>query len=124
MRHICAKYVNEFLPTLRDKIVEPPPRLRCGLARGTVFSVGNGEDYVGSCINMAARLEKLPGISFCFNRRGFDLDENFYFAVVKEVSIRGIGEHELVCVSRKEVEGLSPKDRRFYRDLTGAKSGR
>jgi hypothetical protein len=124
MRHICANYVNEFLPTVRDKIAEPPPRLRCGLARGTVFSVGNGEDYVGSCINMAARLEKLPGISFCFNRRGFDIEDiDFGFVVVKEVSIRGIGEHELVCVSRKEAEGLSPEDRKFYRDPTDANSG-
>ena len=38
-------------------VSEPPPVLRCGLARGTVFSVGNRSDFVGSCINMAARLQ-------------------------------------------------------------------
>jgi hypothetical protein len=118
---ICMKYRAEFLPTLRTRIVEPPPALRCGVARGTVFSVGEGEDYVGSCINMAARLQKLPGISFCFNRRGFDLGTSstgfFKEIVIREVSIRGIGEHELICILPKEAEGLSPKDRKFYKEV-------
>jgi hypothetical protein len=126
IRSICQKYKKEFLPTLRAKIVEPPPRLRCGVARGTVFSVGEGEDYVGSCINMAARIQKLPGISFCFNRRGFEIEKGkaivAFFTqkiVVKQVSIRGIGEHELVCVLRSEIETLAPKDQKIYKDPTG-----
>lgn len=120
MQNICTGYTEEFLPTLRGKIVEPPPQLRCGVARGTVFSVGEGQDYVGSCINMAARVQKLPGISFCFNRRGFEIEGNvaefFKDIVVKQVSIRGIGEHELVCLLRPEAESLSAKDKKIYKD--------
>jgi class 3 adenylate cyclase len=101
---ICARYKVEFLPKLKSKIVEPPSALRCGVARGTVFSVGEGQDYVGSCINMASRIQKLPGISFCFNRRGFDFEDprcaKFFTddITIREVSIRGIGDHELVCI--------------------------
>jgi|ERR1043166_4425214 class 3 adenylate cyclase len=61
---ICFNYKATFTPTLKTKMVDPPTALRCGVARGTVFSVGAGQDYVGSCINMAARLQKLPGITF------------------------------------------------------------
>jgi hypothetical protein len=84
------------------------------------------KDYVGSCINMAARIQKLPGITFCFNRRGFELEAataGMFFTkgvVVKQVSIRGIGEHELVCVLRKEADALTPKDRKLYKDPTEA----
>jgi len=123
MSIICDAYKDVFLPKLRAKIVEPPSKLRCGLARGTVFSVGEGQDYVGSCINMASRLQKLPGISFCFNRRGFDLERDkpvkFFRdeVAVREVSIRGIGDHELICVLRSEIETLLPKDIGFYKEV-------
>jgi hypothetical protein len=119
---VCKKYRSDFIPTLKTSIVEPPPALRCGVARGTVFSVGEGQDYVGSCINMAARLQKLPGISFCFNRRGFELDtpnNSSFFpqqVVIKEVSIRGIGDHELVGVLSQEVEKLPPRDTKLFRE--------
>lgn len=126
-KQICQAYSEEFLPTLRAKLVEAPPILRCGIARGTVFSVGNGHDYVGSCINMAARLQKLPGITLCFNRRGFELEileggprHAAFFRTkiaVREVSIRGIGDHELVCILRSEAEALSPQDKKTYREL-------
>ena len=122
MWNICAQYENEFLPMLKRRIVEPPPRLRCGLARGTVFSIGEGEDYVGSCINMAARVQELPGITFCFNRRGFEVeaaDAAQFFTeclVVKQITIRGIGEQELVCLLREQAEALSRKDRKIYKD--------
>jgi class 3 adenylate cyclase len=95
LNRVCVRYVNKFLPQVRKKVVEPPGYLRCGIARGTVFSVGNGDDFVGSCINMAARIQKLPGTRFAFNRRGFDLESpsraKFFKddIVVKLVSIRG-----------------------------------
>src|SRR4029077_11901818 len=72
--HSLKRLSGNFLSKLRSTMVDPPPVLRCGIARGTVFCVGDGEDYVGSCINMAARLQRLQGISFAFNRRGFDLE--------------------------------------------------
>ena len=67
IREVCRHYVSKFLPTIRQILVDPPSVLRCGLARGTVYPVGNGQDFVGSCINMAARLQKRA--TFAFNRR-------------------------------------------------------
>jgi class 3 adenylate cyclase len=120
---ICRKYSSAFVKTLKKKLVDPPPLLRCGLARGTVFSVGDGSDYVGSCINMASRLQKLPGTTFAFNRRGFVLegaDVNEYFSkrlIVKDVAVRGIGDHELVAILKKEFEAMQPDDKGQFRDL-------
>ena len=77
-REICLRYARDFYPQLGSKVSDPPKILRCGLARGTVYSVGNGNDFVGSCINMAARIQKLPGTTFAFNRRGVVIDEPTY----------------------------------------------
>src|SRR4051812_18357516 len=71
---ICESYKTDFYFRIRTKVVEAPPALRYALARGMAYSVGNGNDYVGSCINMATRLQKMPGVTFSFNRRGIDLD--------------------------------------------------
>lgn len=118
MKMICTAYQTTFLPKIRRKVVDPPPVLRCGIARGKVYSVGDGNDYVGSCINMAARLQKYPGATFAFNRRGFDLEvNNDFFAkqiVVKKVSIRGIGENELIGVLKSEYDAMSPADKKEY----------
>ena len=118
---ICRSYRTVFLTTLKARLVDPPRALRCGIARGTVFSVGKGLDYVGSCINMAARLQKLPGISFCFNCRGFELEGHnpIFFEksiVVKQVAIRGIGERELVGILKSEGDKLGPKDRKLFKE--------
>jgi len=121
--NICNNYENEFIPTISDKVVDTPHRLRCGLARGTVYSVGNGNDYVGSCINMAARLQKLPGLSFAFNRRGFDLQTESAFyknkVLIKKIAIRGIGENELVCILKSQFDELKGTDKSFYRNAGG-----
>src|SRR5450755_1342207 len=66
---ILDNYEGKFFPNISCKVVDAPPRLRCGIAKGTVFSVGDGDDYVGSCLNMCARLQKLHGLRICFNRR-------------------------------------------------------
>ncbi len=122
-REICLRYSREFYPLLESKVSEPPQVLRCGLARGTVFSVGNGNDYVGSCINIAARLQKLPGTTFAFSRRGINIDDptavEFFkeHVVVKRMSVRGIGDKELVCVLRSELEALRPEDRTHFHDV-------
>lgn len=119
---ICGKYQSEFHKAIRAKVSEPPPVLRCGLARGTVYSVGEQNDYVGSCINMAARLQKLPGLTFAFNQRGFDLEKqkNDYFTknyVTKTLAVRGIGDSELVCVLTTEYAALRQKDKKDFRDV-------
>jgi len=116
---ICSTYKKEFLPSVRRKYVDPPSALRCGLARGTVYSIGDEKDYVGSCINMAARLEKLPGITFAFNCRGFDIDTPFFVKklVVKDIAIRGIGDHELIAILKSQFESMRANDRSLFRPV-------
>ncbi len=69
LNSICNKYKSAFLPSISDKITSPPSKLRCGIARGTVYSVGNGQDFVGPCINVAARLQKLSNLSFALREK-------------------------------------------------------
>lgn len=120
---ICKKYPTDFLPEMRKKVVEPPPVLRCGVARGTVFSVGNGNDFVGSCINMAARIQKLGATTFAFNRRGFEIDDASAPAffrndlLIAEVAIRGIGDKELVCILKREYERMKATDKKQFKVL-------
>ena len=118
---ICDRYKDTFLPKIQTKVVDPPPILRCGLARGTVFSVGEGFDYVGSCINMAARLQRLPGIEFAFNIRGFVIEGKhvtpFFLEsiLVKKVSIRGIGDGELIAVLKSDFKRMSAEEKTPFR---------
>ena len=122
-REICLRYAREFHPMMEAKVSDPPSVLRCGMARGTVFSVGDGHDFVGSCINMAVRVQKLPGATFAFNRRGINIDDPFavnFFRdelVVKRVTVRGIGDKELVCIPKFEFDAMPPPDQAFYRDV-------
>lgn len=117
--NILIKYRREFLPGMKRKVVDPPPVLRCGIAKGTVFSVGNGEDYVGSCINMAARLQKLSNLTFAFARRGFDPEaawdeKELAQWTLKKVPIRGIGDSELIYLRTKEFEALSEQEQGLF----------
>jgi class 3 adenylate cyclase len=122
-REICLRYARDFCPLIVTKVTDPPAILRCGLARGTIYSVGNGNDFVGSCINMASRIQKLPGTSFAFNRRGINIDEpaadDFFktHVAVKKVAVRGIGENELICILKSEFEAMSADERKYYRDV-------
>jgi hypothetical protein len=72
---ICRAYRREFYPQMSMAVNKPPSILRCGVARGKVFSVGNGSDYVGHCINNASRLSRIGSLSFCFPHRGFQVRE-------------------------------------------------
>lgn len=120
---VCRRYKAEFLPTIKAKFVDPPDALRCGLARGTVYSVGDGNDYVGPCINMSARLQKLPGLTYAFNRRGLDLESGSpaeFFTkeiIVRKVAIRGIGENELIAVLKSEYNALNESDKKLFRAI-------
>jgi hypothetical protein len=88
-----------------------------------VYSVGNGNDYVGSCINMAARIQKSPGATFAYSRRGINLDDatadDFFKTrvVVKKMTMRGIGEKELICILKSEFDQMSADDKKHYRDV-------
>jgi len=118
MLEICKKYRSQFYKIITKKIVIPPSKLRCGIARGTIYSVGNGNDFVGPCINMSARLQKLNSLTFAFSRRGLNPEINESYSkifVTKLSDIRGIGSNELVCILKDEFEKLDKtnKDKFF-----------
>ena len=121
MYEVCGKYLTKFLPKISKKIISPPLKLRCGIARGAIYSVGNGNDFVGPCINMSARLQKFNSLSFCFSRRGIDpnkMAEKYKsIFIVKKVEIRGIGESELVCLSKKEFDALNETEKAKFTDV-------
>lgn len=120
---ICEKYTTQFLPSVRRKYPNLPQALRCGIARGKVMTIGNGSDYIGNCINMSARLQKLPGISFAFSLDGIDLKENdptqFFNEeiVIREVSIRGLSGQKLVGVLKNEMDRMPPENLSTYREI-------
>lgn len=119
---ICANYSRQFYPIIKRLVAQAPKVLRCGISRGMVLSVGNGEDYVGPCINVAARLQKLSSLTFCLSRRGFDIEkqmpeETASKYVLKSVALRGIGEDELVWLRKEEFEGLKDDEKALFRSL-------
>lgn len=115
MYEICKKYKSEFHKKIEHDIVDAPTKLRCGIATGIIYSVGNGNDFVGPCINVSARLQKLHSLSFCFSRRGINpniMDDSYLKSfIVKKVNIRGIGESELVCILKNEFENLDESEK-------------
>ncbi|HEY9083357.1 MAG TPA: hypothetical protein VIN73_08475 [Vicingaceae bacterium] len=119
MSIICKEYKTNFYPEISNKIVEAPKKLRCGIARGAIYSVGNGNDFVGPCINMSARLQKLSSLEFCFSRRGIDpkqMSENVQkHFISKKVNIRGIGENEIVCILKEEFNNLTAEEKSLFK---------
>jgi hypothetical protein len=119
---VCQNYKTEFYPYISTAVNKPPTVLRCGVARGKVFSIGNDKEYVGHCINNASRLSRLGSLSFCFPHRGFQVREHMppeyrQIFVPKSVSIRGVGENELVWVVRDEYNNLSLKNREMFHSI-------
>lgn len=115
LKGVCEDYVTDLQPRLTASLAKTPKRLRVGIARGQVLSVGEGNDFVGPCVNMAARLQKLGTLSFAVSRRGFDPKECFknverHF-VVKKLGIRGVGEDEPVLLLKKEFAALSDEEK-------------
>jgi hypothetical protein len=69
---------------------------------------------------MATRLEQLPGITFTFNCRGFDIDTARDFGkrlVVKDIAVRGIGDHELIAILKTEFKSMRANDRSLFRPV-------
>ena len=121
LRRICLKYVSEFYPKIKSAVSDAPTNLRCGIARGRVYSVGNRQDYVGPCINIASRLQKVSHLTFCFTRKGFDIDKYMHKTtrqvyIEKRIDIRGIGENELVWLVKGEFDSLSEEEKTFFRE--------
>ena len=119
LREICDDYVEQFLPKAKMDYARAPSRLRIGICRGQVLSIGDGNDYVGPCINMASRLQKLGSLSFAASRRGFDPAKCFPLRakeyVVKTTTIRGIGEDELIVVRKDQFDDLAANEKRLFR---------
>ncbi len=123
--NICRAYSNDFYPQINTVVNKPPGILRCGIARGRVFSIGNGRDYVGHCINNASRLSHMDGLTFAFPHRGFQVREYLpekyaKFFVQKYVDIKGVGENEMVWVVREEFERLPEEKKKQYRTVDAA----
>jgi hypothetical protein len=122
---ICYTYRTEFYPRISMAVNKPPAVLRCGVARGKVYGIGNNKEYVGHCINNASRLTRLGSLTFCFPHRGFQVREHMpvefrQVFMPKYVSIRGVGENELVWVVGDEYYRLPVKDREMFRSLEPA----
>jgi len=122
LNNICNRYIRSFVPMIRKEVSSVPSKLRCGVARGKVLSLGNGEDYVGPCINIAARLQKESRVTFCFQRKGFEYEkgmteETASFYTVRAITIRGIENKELVCVRKRDFDGLSKRDKAVFSDI-------
>ena len=118
---ICYAYKRQFYPKISMAVDKPPAALKCGMARGRVFSVGNGKDYVGHCINTASRLQGLGLITFCFPHRGFNIREHMPEQyrekfTAKSITIRGIGENEVVWLLKEEYNKLPEKARGMFRN--------
>lgn len=120
LRGVCEEYEESFLPDINKSMSRAPVKLRCGVARGQIMSIGNALDFVGPCINLAARLQKLGRFSFAFSKRGFELDKYFLegghedFALIKS-QIRGVGDEELLFVLKRELKKLPPNERKKLR---------
>ena len=120
---ICGNYRRDFIFRIRGKVAAPPPVLRCALACGAVYTVGEGEDFVGACLLMAARLHRLHGVTFCFDSRGFNLkdaDKSDWIrreVILKRVSSRGIGDDELIGLLRTESRALTRAEKRQFKPL-------
>jgi hypothetical protein len=77
------------------------------------------EDYVGQCINIDARLQKLEKFSFAFWKIGFfelqyfSDEENDFILIFPP--IRGFREKEPVLVLRKEFNQLTTEERKRLR---------
>jgi class 3 adenylate cyclase len=120
--NICKAYSRDFHPQINSIVSKPPGVLRCGIARGRVFSIGGGRDYVGHCINNASRLSHLDGLNFGFPQRGFQIKEDMpqeyaRLFIPKYVSIKGVGDNEMIWVVKEEFNRLPPEKKKQYRSL-------
>jgi class 3 adenylate cyclase len=107
-----------------------PERIRFGFARGTVYELSgqrlaekSQKEYVGSCINLASRLQNYcPELGFIASARlaipKSVLDEHGYM-VVSAKKIRGF-QREKVIVIREEYESLPKKTKtELFMDVAG-----
>jgi class 3 adenylate cyclase len=115
LRRICEDYKVTFVPSVGQSCNgEPPETLRCGVARGQIFSIAKDEEYIGPCINIAARIQKLKDFSFAFSNKTLDSDSCFGnqkedFTKIR-TEIRDVGEKELLYVLTQEFGELDGEE--------------
>ncbi|MGB7923382.1 MAG: adenylate/guanylate cyclase domain-containing protein [Pyrinomonadaceae bacterium] len=111
---VCNDYEMEFLPKIKKKFTKPPPQLRCGIAQGQIISIGDESDFIGLCINVASRLQKLGDgqFSFAFTKKGLDNEEWYENFMLIKVPVRGVSKEEFVYVLRSEFKKLSKAEKK------------
>jgi class 3 adenylate cyclase len=120
--YITRNYIKDFLPKIKKRVVDPPSKLRCGITKGKVYSVGDENDFVGPCINFASRLQKLPGLTFSFSNRGIFVEDAFNEEfknnfILKAIEARAIGKNELIYILKNEYDEMNEEDRKYYQDV-------
>jgi len=116
---VSNKYKSNFLTSIPLHYENVPEKLRCGISRGTITSIGKGEDFVGACINLASRLQKLESLSFAFSNKGIQIDEfhadeqNSYLLV--KAPVRGIRFNEYIYILKHEYEKLPDENKAFFK---------
>jgi len=119
MSEITHEYKRAMYPNAKYHFVDPPPALRVGVARGQVLSIGDGRDFVGPCINVAARLQKLSeSVHFCLSARGFHVFSTEYAEelVAKTIPVRGVGARELVFVFGEDYLKLQKAEKSLFQE--------
>lgn len=114
LHDVCRSYKEDFFPKVKEEVSRPPSVLRCGIARGNALSLCGGSDYVGTCINLASRLQKPPDedLTFAFSKAGFDpkvcFDDKYRSRYILLTGpIRGVGDERLFFVAEEEFKALS-----------------
>ena len=106
LHEICLSYRTDFLPSVADKAWRNVPQvLRCGVSRGAVYPIGSEPDFIGNCINLASRLQKVGEHFFVCSRGGIDSDRCFtpeYLSEFEQVDIevRGMSHDIPVLISK------------------------
>lgn len=114
------RQANEHVP-----VVDLPPRIRFGMARGTIYELTrtgtSQKEYIGFCVNLASRLQKYcPQLGFIASTRikisDSKLLENGYKKVVA-TQLRGFYD-EIVIVDEEEYLALEEQVRdELFREL-------
>jgi class 3 adenylate cyclase len=112
-------YKNELAKKLRLEYRKVPKKLRCGVARGSIYSIGGGKDYVGPCINKAARLANYPPLSMLVSTKGISIERSSSekltkFFVRATMDLKGIGK-EYVYINRYEYGHLPEKEKELIK---------
>jgi len=120
MTNVISLYTENFYKKYKNQFSRLPHKVRCGIAKGQVIGFDKRTDFVGSCINIAARLQKMPGLTFAVSARGYLLEESIPVAkksfLVATTDIRGIGEDEIIFILKREYNKMDKDDKKYFRN--------